>query len=501
MRQISRYLGLLDQLPNLIRGRIEDVKPGDGFVNVPLYHFLNSTTQTFCALGNVCNNSAMDNEHAEHPAEVKRQKKTWKPGLGVGLALLLVTAAFFSGFHFGSFQMAGSTAMQRAGLFSLFASTPQPDTEADLTEFWRVWNLLEEKFASASSTDEITAEDRVRGAIDGLVESYGDPYTIYLPPQEAQDFEENISGEFSGVGMEVGMRDGVVTVIAPLPDTPAERAGVLAGDVIVRIDGESTEDMSIDDAVERIRGEKGTEVVLSVFREESGEIIEIPIIRDTIDIPTIDTEARGDVFIIRLFSFNAVAEMQMQEALREYVRSGADKLVLDLRGNPGGFLQSAVSISSFFLPTGKVVVREKFGDDEEEQLYRSHGRTLREFAPKEMVVLINQGSASASEIVAGALKEHGVATVIGETTFGKGSVQELVELPDGSSLKVTIARWLTPDGTSISAGGLEPNIEIKMTPEQRLAGEDPQLEAAIEYLQGTFDPEVYRSTSTALFTD
>lgn len=417
------------------------------------------------------------------------------PGLGVGLALILATGAFFSGYHFGNFATAGSTT-QRASVLSFLIGEPQPDERADLTEFWRVWELMEEKYASPEADQEVSVEERVRGAIDGMVDSYGDPYTVYLPPADAEDFNEDISGNFSGVGMEVGLRNDVVTVIAPLPDTPAENAGVLAGDVIVRIDGESTEDMTIDDAVQRIRGEKGSEVVLSIFREEQLDFIDITIVRDTINIPTIKTQQRDGVFIISLFSFNAIAESEMQNALREYVLSGEEKLIFDLRGNPGGFLQSAVSISSFFLPTGKVVVRESFGDGREEQLYRSQGRTLREFAPKEMVVLVDGGSASAAEIVAGALKEHGAATVIGETTFGKGSVQELVDLPDGSSLKVTIARWLTPDGNSISNGGLEPNIKVPITMADREAGNDRQLEAAIEYLNGTFDPVVYQSTST-----
>ena len=204
--------------------------------------------------------------------------------------------------------------------------------------------------------------------------------------------------------------------------------------------------------------------------------------RDTIVIPTSKTEERDGVFIIALYSFNALADAEMQTALRAFVRSGKDKLIIDLRGNPGGYLESAVNIASYFLPLGKVVVRESFGGDAEEQLYRSSGKELGKSAPKKLVVLVDGGSASASEILAGALKEHNVATLIGETTFGKGSVQELVELGDGSSVKVTIARWLTPDGNSISDGGLAPNIEVKRTPEDREADRDPQLEAAIEYL-------------------
>ena len=176
--------------------------------------------------------------------------------------------------------------------------------------------------------------------------------------------------------------------------------------------------------------------------------------------------------------------MKFQEALREYVESGSQNLILDMRGNPGGYLQSAVTIASYFLPTGKVVVRESYGGDTEEKVYRSQGRTLREFTPKKMVVLIDKGSASASEILAGALREHDVATLIGVDTFGKGSVQELIPLPDGSSVKITIARWLTPEGISISDSGLQPDIRINRTPQQRLDNVDPQQDAALRYIKG-----------------
>ncbi len=401
--------------------------------------------------------------------------------LGIGLALLLASAAFFSGMQMGTSQNGLS---MEAGLFALFARTPQPDTTVDMSEFWRVWNLMDEKFAASSTTAPLSAEEKVQGAISGLVEAYGDPYTVFFPPSDAEKFDEEISGNFGGVGMEVGVRDGVITVIAPLPDTPAENAGILAGDVIVKIDDTSTENMTIDEAVKLIRGEKGTEVRLTIYREGETDFLEIPVVRDTITIPTIKTEQRGDVFIIALYSFNALAEMKMQQALREYVQSGADKLVLDLRGNPGGFLQSAVSIASYFIPAGEVIVRENFGDGSEEEVYRSSGKTLRDFAPKKMVVLINGGSASAAEILAGALSEHGIATLMGQQSFGKGSVQELVDLPSGASLKVTIARWFTPNGTSISEGGLTPDIVVERTPQQMLEDIDPQMEAALKYLRG-----------------
>ena len=402
--------------------------------------------------------------------------------LGVGLALLLAAAAFFSGLQIGTNDT--HQVRMEAGIFSLFARTPVPDEEVDLTEFWRVWSLMEEKFVSSSSTNDVSTEELIEGAISGMVRSYDDPYTVFLPPTDAAEFDETISGNFGGVGMEVGIRNEVITIIAPLPNTPAEAAGIVAADVLVEIDGVSTEDMGLDEAVRLIRGEKGTEVILTMYRVGATELLKIPVVRDTITIPTVETELREDVFIISLYSFNAIAELKMEEALRGYTRSGASKLVLDLRGNPGGFLQSAVAIASFFLPAGEVIVRENFGDGSTEEIYRSQGKKLRGFEPEEVVVLIDGGSASASEILAGALSQHSVATLIGKTTFGKGSVQELVDLPTGASLKVTIARWFTPDGTSISSDGLKPDIEIERTPEQIIAEEDPQLDAAIRWING-----------------
>jgi len=412
--------------------------------------------------------------------------KSSRPLLAIILALLLATATFFSGMHVGSFT-AGQPSTQSASLMSLFAGsgTKQP-ADADLAEFWRVWELLDQKFAVGSTTEAISTEDKIHGAIAGLVRAYGDPYTTYLPPTDAAAFDEDISGNFSGVGMEVGMRDGFVTVIAPLAGTPAEKAGILTGDVIASIDGTGTENISVDQAVRMIRGERGSTVTLEIARRGAGELLTIAIVRDQIEIPTIKTERRGDVFIISLYSFNALAEMKMQQALREYVQSDAKKLILDLRGNPGGYLQSAVAIASYFLPTGKVVLREQFSDGTAEQLYRSQGKTLRQFAPKEIVVLIDGGSASASEILAGALAQHDIATLVGEKSFGKGSVQELVPLKSQASLKVTVARWLTPDGTSISEGGLVPDITVARTIEDRQNEVDPQLEAALAVLAGTY---------------
>lgn len=423
----------------------------------------------------------MNSESQVHT--LTQQQKT-RRGLGYFLAFCFAFGAFLSGMQVGQGVLGHG---QTAGLFSLFttnAASEVDSTEPDLTEFWRVWGLLEAKFAVSSTSEGVSQEERVRGAIDGLVGSYGDPYTVYFPPREAAAFQEDISGNFSGVGMEVGARENLITVISPLPGTPSEQAGILPGDIIVRIDDVTTEGMRLDEAVKLIRGEKGTVVTMQIYREGETEFLIIPVTRDTINIPTVKTEQIDDTFIISLYSFNAVAEAQVQDALKQYLESGAKTLVMDVRGNPGGYLQSAVAIASYFLPAGKVVVKEQFSDSSQDDVFRSRGRQIQLFTPENLVVLVDNGSASASEILAGALKDHGVATIIGSQTFGKGSVQELVELDDGSSLKVTVARWLTPNGTSISNGGLTPDIVISRTPAHRVAGEDPQKDAAVRFLRG-----------------
>jgi carboxyl-terminal processing protease len=269
-----------------------------------------------------------------------------------------------------------------------------------------------------------------------------------------------------------------------LPNTPAAKAGIIAKDILVKIDGKETDDLSIDEAVRLIRGTEGSVVKLSIYRAGEVGLLEKSVTRAKIDIPTTETKKEGDVFIISLYSFNAISEEKMRQSLEAFAKSGAKKLILDVRGNPGGFLQSAVTIASFFVPQGKTIVSENFGPGIEEEIYRSGGKTLGDYMPKEMLVLVDGGSASASEILAGALQEHGIAKLMGAQTYGKGSVQELVNLKDGSSLKVTVARWFTPNGVSISEGGLTPDIFVDRTPQQVVDDVDPQLEAAIKWLNG-----------------
>ncbi len=374
-----------------------------------------------------------------------------------------------------------------AGVINKTDSQP---ADVDFSIFWKTWAQIDEKYvptkhASTTPIVNATNQDRVYGAIKGMVDSLGDPYTVFFPPAESAIFQSEISGNFEGVGMELGQKDGVLTVISALKGTPADKAGLKSGDKILKIDATVTNDMSIDEAVKMIRGKKGTTVVFSVFRDGAKKPMDISVVRDTIDIPTLETEKVGsDVFVIRVFSFTADAPNLFRNALRQFIMSGADKLVLDLRGNPGGYLDAAVDMSSWFLPSGKTIVQEDYGvkSGKPTDVVRSKGYNVFNDNLK-MVILIDGGSASASEIMAGALHEQGKAKLVGTQSFGKGSVQELIPVTPDTNLKVTIARWLTPNGLSISANGLTPDYIVKIPDDLVLTKDnDPQMLKAIDLL-------------------
>lgn len=352
----------------------------------------------------------------------------------------------------------------------------------DFDTFWKAWNIINEKYVPTTSSTTPTDQEKVWGAIQGLAASTGDPYTVFFPPVEAKSFGEQISGAFEGVGMEVDVKEGVLTVIAPLKDTPAYKAGIKAGDKIIGIDKKTTQGISTPEAIKRIKGPKGTTVTFSIIRGANTEPIEISVVRDVITVPAMKTETIGDVFVIHMYSFSAQSADEFRKALREFVESGKYKLVLDLRGNPGGYLEAAVDMASWFLPSGKLIVAEQSKNLTFSQEYRSRGYNI--FNDKlKFAILIDGGSASASEILAGALSEHGKAILIGKKSYGKGSVQELVEITPETSLKVTIAKWLTPNGHSISKAGIEPQIDIDFDVEKfKTTGEDNQIKRAIEEL-------------------
>ncbi len=350
--------------------------------------------------------------------------------------------------------------------------------DADFDSFWKVWTLIDEKYPSAK---DVTSQDRIWGAIKGLVSSLEDPYSQFFDPEEAQEFAEEISGSFSGIGVEIGVKDKILTVISPLKDSPGEKAGLKPGDKILKIGDVVATGLTTDEAIKYIRGPEGTAVTLTILSEGTSEPKEVEIIRATIQIPTIDSQTKNGVYVISLYQFNANATTLMRKEFQNFKKTGLKKLVLDMRGNPGGYLDSAVDITSEFLPAGAVIVSEDFGGKQDPEIYRSKGSLM---IPKDVsvVVLIDGGSASASEILAGALGENQRATIIGTKSFGKGSVQELVPVTDDTAVKITIAKWLTPNGNSISQKGITPHIEVSLTKDDIENKRDPQLDRAIEFL-------------------
>jgi len=415
----------------------------------------------------------------------------------LGIFVVLLGIVFVSGVYVGQNRLAESEkvlSLENIQGDVLTAQVGGGGEKFDFTPYWRVWNTLERKFIPFGTTtaEEIPAEDRVYRSIEGLVASYNDPYTVFMRPQVAEDFKIATKGSLEGIGAVIGERDGTLIVVGPLKGSPAESAGLVSGDKILKVDGVETTGMPVDDAVKLIRGEGGTEVVLSI-QSEGQEPRDVSIVRGTIEIPStahtvierevkvavqpqdeipsttspgepveevpVKTEVQ-DFYFLQLFSFSQTSIASFERELKSFIESGASSLIIDLRGNPGGYIESAIQIASWFLPDGSVVVREYIGPEKKEVVHTSHGRELFNGSYPKIAILVDQGSASASEILAGALQEHGVATLVGTNTFGKGSVQELVSITDELSLKVTVARWYTPNGVSISNGGLTPDIKI-----------------------------------------
>jgi len=352
--------------------------------------------------------------------------------------------------------------------------------DLDFSLFWETWRVIERKFVDKAS---INVQDMVYGAISGMVNSLGDPYTVFMEPDDTKRFIEDVKGSFEGVGMEVGIKNNQLTVIAPLEGTPAQKAGLRAGDAIVKVDGELTSDMTVDEAVNRIRGARGTEVVLTIFRKDWEEEREVKIVRGVIEVPSLKWELLADdnIAYLHLYHFTEKAAYDFRKAAIEILESPANKVVLDLRNNPGGYLEVAQDIAGWFLKSGEVVVIEDFGEGKEQKLYKAEGNGL--LGSYSLVVIINEGSASGSEILAGALRDNLGVKLIGESSFGKGSVQELEKLKGGSSLKITIAKWLTPKGELITDKGLEPDVKVEITEEDVAAEKDPQLDKAIEIIK------------------
>lgn len=403
----------------------------------------------------------------------ERAKKIIKIVVVVFVGAGLLSGTFFAGAYFGYNKIPSIEKVY--GLTEKETGKPE---NVDFSLFWDAWKDIEDAYVGRNNLDR---KAMVYGAVSGMVKALNDPYTIFLEPKEAKKFKDDVSGSFEGIGAEIGIRKGILVVISPLKDTPAEKAGLRPGDKILKINDTITLDMAVDEAVNLIRGPKGTEVVLTITRDGLEKAQEIRIIRGAIKIPIVKFEMKNDnIAYIALYHFTENSFMELKKALQESLNKGAEKLILDLRNNPGGYLDSAIDMASIFVPSGKVVVREDFGNGEKDE-YKSYGPGVLKDFP--MVILINEGSASASEILAGALRDIRGIKLIGQKTFGKGSVQELKDMSEGATLKVTIAKWLTPNGYSISEQGLEPDIKVEMTDEDFEKERDPQLDKAIEAIK------------------
>jgi carboxyl-terminal processing protease len=358
--------------------------------------------------------------------------------------------------------------------------------EFDSSLFWDVWEKIKYNYVDEDAFDE---EKMFYGAIKGMVNALDDPGTVFLTAEEAKQFKEHSEGKyFEGVGMELGYRDNLVTVISPLDGSPAKEAGLMPGDVILKVDDTDVKaNDSIYDVVQKIRGEKGTQVVITVMQRSTSEVKEFKIIRDAITVPSISF-SKSDVDDVYIMKVGRFTESDLKtwasvwdSKVSEFLSTGSNKLVLDLRGNPGGFFDAGVYAAEEFLPKGTVVAKqEDRGGSVREYRVSRDGKLLN----TKVVVLVNEGSASASEILAGALQQNERVKIVGIETYGKGTAQSVMDLYDGSSLHLTVVKWLLPDGSWINAENvIVPDSEVELSDEDFKAGRDPQLEKAIEILK------------------
>ncbi|NUM25157.1 MAG: S41 family peptidase [Candidatus Buchananbacteria bacterium] len=424
--------------------------------------------------------------------ENQNQKPKLVKGILVSYAgLIAILLVFILGFAVGKSSLFKNEQKNISG-GEITNAEEIPDflkEDVDFQEFWQVWKYIKENYVQSDVTD----TQLFYGAMAGLVGALDDPYSVFFDPEISEKFEEELSGSFEGIGAEIGIKEGQLTVIAPLEGTPAKQAGLSAGDAILAIDGYDTAGIALDYAVSKIRGDKGSEVVLSIYRTGDSEPHDVTIVRDTIEIDSVKLSRKsadgkpeegfelkdGDIAYIELSYFNENTLADWNKTIQEALAANPKGIVLDLRNNPGGFLQTAIEIAGEWV-NGKEVVYERLRDGVKIAHNANRQARLNDFPT---VVLVNRGSASGSEIVAGALQDYDEATIIGETTFGKGSVQDLKKFKDGSAVKLTIAEWLTPLERNINKEGIKPDIEVVMTREDYENNRDPQLDRALEFLR------------------
>jgi carboxyl-terminal processing protease len=365
---------------------------------------------------------------------------------------------------------------------SVQAQTNQPEeTEELFVPFWEAWGLLHNNYV-----DPLDDTVLMEGALSGMMASLGDPHTDYMDPETFAHVNESMSGEYEGIGASVRQDEitGGLELISIMPESPAKRAGLRPGDQIVTVDGEDVTEWTQTEIIAHVRGPAGTTVHLGILRSTSEEILEFDVVRDRIAVPSITAEVlEGRIGYVRLTQFEFATSPEMRRALEEINANELNGLILDVRGNPGGYLSTSIEIASAYLAEGLVLI-ERHPDYEYE--HNALGNAIAPSVP--MVVLVDQGSASASELIAGALQDQGRATIVGMPTFGKGSVQTWRELSNGGGVRITISRWYTPSGRSVSEVGIVPDVEVPFDPEAFEDGIDNQLQAAIEVLQGTYEP-------------
>lgn len=394
-------------------------------------------------------------------------------GILVGQALKIRQSA--AGESLAAAGQAAKPTLTIKDVFNLNRETNRSDS-IDFDQFWQIWDRVKEKYVKQPVKD----ADMFYGAVQGLVMSLGDPYSIYMPPQAAEEFTKDLSGELEGIGAEVGIKNNQLLIVAPLPETPAEKAGLRPGDKVLMIDKEITAGMDINTAVSKIRGKGGTPVTLTISRDGLTEAKEVTIIRAKIIVPSVLFTAKdNNIAYLRIMQFNQDTIKIFNKYIKQMKKNGVHGIVLDMRGNPGGYLDAAIEMASEWVKEG-VIVSEKGNQGRNNNHYTTGEHRLADI---KTVVLVNKGSASASEIVAGALQDYKKATVIGEKTYGKGSVQDYETFPDGSALKLTIAEWYTPNGKNINQEGITPDIEIKEDWDKTAVGEDPALNKALEILK------------------
>jgi len=397
------------------------------------------------------------------------------------LAIFFLSGIFASGFYAGKEKSKNisRTEYNRPIAYSEDAAASLGSSTTDSLDFnlyWEVWDRLKSNYVDKNK---VQNKDLFYGSLKGMAEATGDPYTVFMDPQEAKEFSDDLAGTFEGIGAEIGIRNEVATIIAPLDGMPAQKAGLRAGDKVYAVDGVSTLGLNINEIVKKIRGTKGTKVTLTIIRGKE-KARDIMITRSVIIVKSVKTEMRSDgLMVVRISNFNDDTEALFNEAVQTILIKKPKGLIIDLRNNPGGYLDTAVNIASEWIEAGPIVAEQFNGNRREE--YPSNGRARLKDIPT--VVLVNGGSASASEILAGALRDYKKATIVGETTFGKGSVQNLSELTGGAALKVTIAKWLTPAGDFINDKGLKPNIEVKLSSADMDKNLDPQFNKALELLK------------------